>query len=675
MTEDQRPAPDAPAMAAALRRLRAQAPADFHDLFDPAGPKRAVPLPAELAAPLLAAGLVEAPGALLPEGEPAAELTRPIPCRALLRIRSVEGPGGPRLYIMDAPGRSHYHQEVWPETDALLAVLDAEPPGRLRVLDVGTGCGLLAIEAAARGHQVVATDLWDDVLDLARRNAALNGLAHAVEMRRGHLLEPVRGEAFDLILAAPHYSRLAAQLRVELLRDAPPLLGPGGRLALGTVVEWEGARSDEAPLLGAVLQPLAAAGLIVEAAPILAAEKRGWFAGAWSAGPLPGLLSRQRFLITLRAPAEPPVPGDGALRVRPVPEAELPRRWHAPLAELRVDAARPAEVPAASSAPTLAPAADDAQTSPAPLPAARLGPLRSAALQVLDDGDALPTRWAEESRRGPVAVVASAEDLARLRELLAGMEAGLLTLSGPLPGALLDGCRWGAGTCVAPAGRGAAGAVLGPGGVVRPCTHGGPIGSTLDRMADLEARLRDAAEATAARRGCERCPAAARCSRCLFPHSLPEEGYCALVRAHSDVLPLLPRLFQTLAQLWRLLPPSEPGEPGPALGAVRLKLRPGAAPLLAAAPAAAQPWPGVEAQVAELRRRWREAAPWLALPEGRPPLLCSAAGVTPLRPEVAALGELIGDGADAGALREWLRQQGLPPRLGERALRELAAHL
>lgn len=80
-----------------------------------------------------------------------------------------------------------------------------------RALDVGCGSGMLAIQAARLGAQTFATDVCPDSLDLARANAAENGVS--LELREGHLCEPVRAEApFDLIVAnLPHKPGVASE--------------------------------------------------------------------------------------------------------------------------------------------------------------------------------------------------------------------------------------------------------------------------------------------------------------------------------------------------------------------------------------------------------------------------------------------------------------------------------
>jgi SAM-dependent methyltransferase len=71
-------------------------------------------------------------------------------------------------------------------------------------LDVGTGCGIHALLAAAHARRVVAADISPRALRFAEFNAALNGVAHA-EFREGNVFEPVEGERFDVIVSNPPY--------------------------------------------------------------------------------------------------------------------------------------------------------------------------------------------------------------------------------------------------------------------------------------------------------------------------------------------------------------------------------------------------------------------------------------------------------------------------------------
>jgi hypothetical protein len=74
-----------------------------------------------------------------------------------------------------------------------------------RSLDLGTGCGVQALHLAAHSGHVVATDVNQRALGVARFNAALNEVGDRVEVREGSFFEPVRGERYDLIATNPPF--------------------------------------------------------------------------------------------------------------------------------------------------------------------------------------------------------------------------------------------------------------------------------------------------------------------------------------------------------------------------------------------------------------------------------------------------------------------------------------
>ena len=74
-----------------------------------------------------------------------------------------------------------------------------------RSLDLGTGCGVQALHLAGHSDTVVATDVNQRALSIARFNAALNDVADRVEVRDGSFFDPVRGERFDLIATNPPF--------------------------------------------------------------------------------------------------------------------------------------------------------------------------------------------------------------------------------------------------------------------------------------------------------------------------------------------------------------------------------------------------------------------------------------------------------------------------------------
>ena len=123
-----------------------------------------------------------------------------------------------------------------PETEELVEMLIAECGSRrpdLRVLDVGTGSGVIALSLTAQLPQaeVHAVDISEEALALARENAARLELSERVKFARSDLLEQVDG-SFDVIVANLPYVATSdrATLSREVLRDPESALfgGPNG---------------------------------------------------------------------------------------------------------------------------------------------------------------------------------------------------------------------------------------------------------------------------------------------------------------------------------------------------------------------------------------------------------------------------------------------------------------
>lgn len=88
-----------------------------------------------------------------------------------------------------------------------LAMLSVAPPQPgMRVLDLGCGCGVVGIVAARRcgAENVWMTDVDPLAAEIARRNAAHNGVAD-VHIVCGDALSAVDAAGFDLILCNPPY--------------------------------------------------------------------------------------------------------------------------------------------------------------------------------------------------------------------------------------------------------------------------------------------------------------------------------------------------------------------------------------------------------------------------------------------------------------------------------------
>ena len=150
------------------------------------------------------------------------------------------------------PARPDHVMGVGGATRSLIA--QAPTSDAVLSLDLGTGCGIVALHLALRGGRVIATDISDRALRLAAANAVLNGMAHAIEFRRGSLLAPVAGERFDLILSNPPFvitprtgdvpvyeyrdgGLVGDALAAAVVREAPAALAPDGTLLC--LANWE----------------------------------------------------------------------------------------------------------------------------------------------------------------------------------------------------------------------------------------------------------------------------------------------------------------------------------------------------------------------------------------------------------------------------------------------------
>ena len=133
-------------------------------------------------------------------------------------------------------------------TDGVLLGAWCDVAGARRVLDVGTGCGLIALMVAQRnqGAVVTAIDIDDEAVGEARVNVARSPWSDRVEALCVDFNDFAAQEPFDLIVSnppfftenvmAPDQSRNVARHSVsltmeQLIGNSKPLLANGGRLA------------------------------------------------------------------------------------------------------------------------------------------------------------------------------------------------------------------------------------------------------------------------------------------------------------------------------------------------------------------------------------------------------------------------------------------------------------
>jgi hypothetical protein len=193
---------------------------------------------AELVPPSVAALMLET-GMLVHDGGRLTSAVMLTPCEGFLfaadPARTLESPAASGMVL-------------WPNPSTrLLQMFTIRRPAGA-ALDLGAGCGILAILASRHSRQVVATDLNPRATEFARFNVWLNGVGN-VDCLTGDTFEPVDGRTFDLIVSNPPFfvtpssDQIYCENRMELdgycrelVRAAPRYLNDGGFLQM--TLEW-----------------------------------------------------------------------------------------------------------------------------------------------------------------------------------------------------------------------------------------------------------------------------------------------------------------------------------------------------------------------------------------------------------------------------------------------------
>jgi release factor glutamine methyltransferase len=177
------------------------------------------------------------------------------------------GAGEPLQYIL---GKTEFHGLEFqvdkrvliprPETELLVeqVISGCKDAGTVRIHDIGTGSGCIAITLAKKlpAAHLTATDRSAPALELARKNAAANGVSERIRFVESDLFSAMGDQKFDWIVSNPPYipasqaNTLAREIRDHeplealfagddglaiirrIIAEAPPFLSPGGYVAL-----------------------------------------------------------------------------------------------------------------------------------------------------------------------------------------------------------------------------------------------------------------------------------------------------------------------------------------------------------------------------------------------------------------------------------------------------------
>ena len=141
----------------------------------------------------------------------------------------------------------------------LKALTQVELAGKT-LLDVGCGSGILSIGGVLLGaERAFGCDIDQLAVEVAKRNAALNGLEEQTDYAAGDLLTVVEGQ-YPIVVA-----NIVADVILTLLKDLHRVLLPGGLFIASGIIDT---RKEE------LLEGIKAAGLTI----LHVEEERGWVA-------------------------------------------------------------------------------------------------------------------------------------------------------------------------------------------------------------------------------------------------------------------------------------------------------------------------------------------------------------------------------------------------------------
>lgn len=184
--------------------------------------------------------------------------------QAMVQISPFRG----TLFAYDPPTKFQSPEYVMgpAQSSVTLANMTVRRPVR-RALDLGCGCGVHALLAAAHSDHVVAIDTNPRAVMFSRFNALLNGIDN-VECRIGDMFAPLEEEPFGLVTTNPPF--VITPETTFIYRDSP--------------LEGDGVTRASGQKAASLLEPGGYASMICDWAHLQGTDwrdrLRAWFAGA-----------------------------------------------------------------------------------------------------------------------------------------------------------------------------------------------------------------------------------------------------------------------------------------------------------------------------------------------------------------------------------------------------------
>jgi len=135
-------------------------------------------------------------------------------------------------------------EALWPDPAGVLALVGMKPG--MEIVDLCSGDGWFTLQIAKIAHHVVAIDIDPDLLEVARKRLAENGMKNC---------DFVKGDAYEIKRLIPHPADFVFMAnsfhgvpdRTRLARAVVSALKPGGYFA---VVNWHQRPREETQILG-----------------------------------------------------------------------------------------------------------------------------------------------------------------------------------------------------------------------------------------------------------------------------------------------------------------------------------------------------------------------------------------------------------------------------------------